>query len=810
VTGAAERPVRPALPETPAAWGALALVAGIALGSRSVEGEMAAVLLAVACAAFALFRLRPSGSGGRGFDRAARLALLLLAAALGFALGRVRIARPAEAARRAFGNLQPGADRADRVEGVLADFWSGDAPHAHGRLKAERLWDPAASKWVPFPADVFLFLSGEEPAAATGGDLRDRAGSDRGDRVVIVGKLRAEGPPVSDRDITAPWPLFRLSIKSALRIEASRATWLSVLCAPNRWLYSRFPPVGSRGPGFERDVRGPLAALLLGRTAELDRGMVARYRRGGMYHLLVIAGLHVGLAAGIVLALLRGFGVRGRRRDALLTLTVLLFVLVGGANPPAVRAGIVFGVYALTRLLERPVAPGQTVGLSALVLFCAAPEQIYAIGTVLTFAAVAGIAAFGPLLRDLMPWRPRFVSGFAAAVAAQIGTAPALLWRFNVVSAGAWLTAPVTIPLAGLLIALGAALLVLFALGLPFGPVAALFATGSRGLELFAERMAGMAVLRPTPSLAAVTAVAALLGAGVLARDRSVLRRAAWACAAALFLILAVSRGPSGPERGFSLEALDVGQGDAILLRWGRHALLVDGGGPLDGHARDFGRTRLLPKLLDRGVTRLDAVLLTHPHPDHAVGLFAILEELPVGAFWTSSGSDENGFHRDLGDLAREKRVPVRALRTGSSVRWRDARLDVLLAGGERSKRDATNNESVVARFTRDGRSALLTGDAGAAAESRLLRSGRAFASDLLKVGHHGSRGGSTPAFLAAVAPRAALVSCGRENRFGHPAPETLASLGNLGVRLFRTDRDSDVRVDLLPGATRVLRRDLP
>jgi competence protein ComEC len=148
-------------------------------------------------------------------------------------------------------------------------------------------------------------------------------------------------------------------------------------------------------------------------------------------------------------------------------------------------------------------------------------------------------------------------------------------------------------------------------------------------------------------------------------------------------------------------------------------------------------------------------------------------------------------------------------LSTGERVRWRDAMLAVLHSGGPLTKKDGINNQSVVARFERDGRSALLTGDAGAAAEAQIARmfpSSR-MRSDILKVGHHGSRGSTSATFLDAVAPRAALLSCGRENRFGHPAAETLASLSARNVRLFRTDLDSDVGFELLPGSTRVLRR---
>ncbi|MEP6800500.1 MAG: DNA internalization-related competence protein ComEC/Rec2 [Acidobacteriota bacterium] len=777
----------------PAALAAISFVSGIAVGSWATSAWPGALLLAALCAALLLSRFR-RGAGAT----VSRAVAALLFAALGFAQGRIRVAVPAVQAVRAFAALPPAPDRVDRVEGVLQDFWTGVPPRAHGRLRAVRLWDGGA--WRPFPAEVFLFVSGDESIAA-----------DRGDRIVAVGKLRPEGLPASDRDITLPWPAFRLSVKSALRLESPRPTWLSVLAAPNRWLYARLAAARPDDLAFDRDVRGPLAAILLGRTSGLDRGMVARYRRGGLYHLLVIAGLHVGLAAGMALLALRVFSIRGRRREALLFAIVILFVVVGGANPPAVRAAVVFAVFLMTRLLERPVAPAQAIGLSALVLFSAAPEQIYAIGTLLTFAAVGGIAAFSGLLRARLPRRPAFLfTGFAAAIAAQIGTAPLLLWRFNVVSGGAWITAPVAIPIAAALIAVGAALLACLAAGIPAGPLIALFACGSRTLEALAERTAGVAFLRPTPPLLATLAIPALLACGLLLRRR--LRAGAFAAAALVFVSLVLRRGPAGPARGFSFEALDVGQGDAFLLRWGSHALLVDGGGPFDLEARDFGRTRLLPKLLDRGVTRLDAALVTHPHPDHALGIFAVLDEIPVGALWLSDGEDEAGLYRDLAATAGRRSVPVRALRQGALARWNGATLSILRSGGLRTKKDAINNQSVVAMFERQGRRALLTGDAGAAGEGELLRRipGR-LSADVLKVGHHGSRGSTLPEFLAAVSPRAALVSCGRENRFGHPAPETLASLSAAGVRVFRTDLDSDILLELLPGGTtRVHKRELP
>ncbi len=782
--------IRPVLAgaRAPAARAAVCAVIGIFAGSWSASGAVLAAVLILASAA-ALAVLAARRSEGAAF----RLAFVSFWLAAGFLSGRERIAGPAQIAAAAAARLPATPGRTDVVEGTLADFWNGRRPSVRARIDARRLL--VGGEWRDFPAEVSLFVAGQEDVSAVAG---------RGERIRVTGHLEPEDLPVSDRELAMPWTRFRMSVKSPLMIQRIGGALLSVLASPNGWLYSRMPPPGTRDAAYERDVRGPLAALLLGRTAELDRGMVARYRRGGLYHLLVVSGLHVVLAAGLVLAFLRLLRIEGKARDIALLLSVFLFVLVGGANPPAVRAGLVVGIFIATRFFERPIGHAQAIGLSALMLFLAAPAQIFSVGTLLTFAAVCGIALFAAPIRARLPERPEWLfAGLAAAVAAECATAPILLWRFNVVAAGAWLTAPLTVPLSGALIAGGGLLLLLYAVGLPAGPLEAAFAWGSRALELLADRAAGAAFLRPTPPLWAVVAVGTLL---VLAAGAPrALRAPAAIGAAGLFLVLAVRRGPEGPARGFSIEALDVGQGDAILLRWKRHAMLVDGGGTFDPTETDFGRAHVLPKLLDRGVTRLDAVAMTHPHPDHALGLFAVLEELPIGELWLSDGDDEGTLRERLHAVAARRGVPVRVLSPLDVVDLADgARLSVLHSGGRKRKADGINNQSLVALFERNGRSALLTGDAGAPTERELGFDGALSHVDVLKIGHHGSRTATSPAFVRLLSPRVAVLSCGRRNRFGHPAADTLATLSSACVPVLRTDLRSDVRVDLAPEATRL------
>jgi len=186
----------------PAAAAAAFLTAGILLGARSVTGSSGPTALAGCCLVLLICR------SARNLNGAASLAAFaLLWASIGFVQARVRIVVPAITARASFAQLDLRRDRAIRIEGVLTDFWSGSPPHVTGRLRAERLWVYGSAR--PFPADVFLFIAG---------DVSPERVADRGDRILAVGHLIPEDLPSSTRDISMPWPQYRLSIKSPLLI----------------------------------------------------------------------------------------------------------------------------------------------------------------------------------------------------------------------------------------------------------------------------------------------------------------------------------------------------------------------------------------------------------------------------------------------------------------------------------------------------------------------------------------------------------------------------------------------------------------
>jgi competence protein ComEC len=239
---------------------------------------------------------------------------------------------------------------------------------------------------------------------------------------------------------------------------------------------------------------------------------------------------------------------------------------------------------------------------------------------------------------------------------------------------------------------------------------------------------------------------------------------------------------------------LDVGQGDALLLRSPKHVVLIDAGGRLgDSH---FGERELLPMLVDRGVRHIDVAVLTHVHPDHCGGLPAVLENLDVGSVWISPRRFRGDCAQRVLEACSARAIPIHLVRDGEVSTIGALSLRVFVAD-RTFKHSPENNSSIVLRARIGKWAALLTGDVERDAEE--LLASRDVRADVLKVGHHGSKTSSTPALLDAVRPRIALISCGLHNNFGHPHVNVVESLRRRGVHIWRTDRNGTIDVDFFP-----------
>lgn len=558
----------------------------------------------------------------------------------------------------------------------------------------------------------------------------------------------------------------------------------------NRVAERKLSALAHRRRQYEREV-ALAKALALGRSGDLPSDLREDYRRGGTYHLLVFSGMQIAAAAATITFLFRRRGAL-RSADWALLLLSLFAPLFAGNEPSVTRASIMIALYSLSRLLNRPTSLENLFFVSALVRLATTPHDLTDPGFALTYAATGGLLFIGRPLAQLA--RSRLAASLLYGFGADVATIPLTLFFFHQYVLGGSLVTILLAPILAVMLALSAlacvlALISVEATSMALQLLGVLDAVATAINHFFGETI-GLARMAMAPPVALL--IFCYVAFMVLTASRARVRAVAlilvipWMYSLLMPLRLGEVRRPE-------ISFLDVGQGDAILLRAGRHAVLIDGGGRRDDP--EFGRRVLLPKLLDRGIRSLDAVLLTHPHPDHCGSLATVFRAMDVGELWIASQHLREPCANKVANLAFDRRLPVHLIRGEEQRRIGELSLELFAAGGP-FKRAALNNESIVCRVNVSGRRILLTGDIEREAEIELLEKHfHHLSADVLKIAHHGSRNSTSPPFISAVSPRIAVISSGQRNPFGHPHDDVLQRLRTAGIRAWRTDWHGDVRI---------------
>jgi competence protein ComEC len=560
---------------------------------------------------------------------------------------------------------------------------------------------------------------------------------------------------------------WMMTVKSPRLLEYRGAMSPFDPAAWNRALSNRLGPFAAR---YASEV-ALVEALALGRGERLGDEIRDNYKRGGTYHLLVFSGLQIAFAAGVIALFLRWLRAP-RIADWSLLLFAALAPMFIGPTASVSRSSIGIGLYAVARILKRPTTLENLWCIAALLRLTIAPGDLTDAAFHLTYAGAGALLFIGkPLAGRRAPW-------LSYAFGAECVVVPLTLFHFHQYALGGSLTTVLLTPMIF-------AMLIVSSIACCF-PAAMVFdvlgflhrlCTSINDVAAF-----GSGWYAAPPAAAIIGGFAAGVVAIAWLRGR---RRAAAIVGSMTIPIIAAMvvahRQPPLP----TMTLLDVGQGDAILLRTGDQCVLIDGGSRF---------ANVVPLLLDRGVRHLDAVVLTHAHPDHCGGLPAVLSRLSVRKLWITPRRFRGDCAQQLLAVASAELVPIHLVRDGDMQRVGDFTLRALV-GDRTFKRAPENNSSIVLRATVGGRVILLTGDVEREAEASLAS--RAIRADVLKVAHHGSRSSTTAVLLDAAAPRLAMISCGRHNLFGHPHTEVLEALAARRIRLWRTDLSGTIEMQI-------------
>ena len=570
------------------------------------------------------------------------------------------------------------------------------------------------------------------------------------------------------------------------------------------------PPIGARlrtmlGEASRTlyGARAPLVdALMLGRRGGIDADLQDRFAQSGLVHLLSISGFHVGLIGAWVFLGARLCRARRERAVVIAALTSVAYVGFLGWPAPATRAAALAVVLARCRLRQRHVRGDELLAATCLAVLLIDPWAVLDLGGWLSAAALWGATRFSrwtdASLGRSFGWRT-----LGSSVGATLATAPITAWALGTVAPIGIVLNFAAIPIAAVAVPAVAVSLVLYPL-VPY--IAGAFAGGA-GLALqLLELVAAVGARVPyghqllTAGEATATVPWALaLGAGLWCtaeRNTPVeaARRVGWALTCVLWVALGRSALPHTADggRGLALHFLDVGQGDAAAIRTpGGRWILVDAG-PADERS-DAGRRVVAPFLLRQGARSLALAVVSHAHADHLGGLPAVMARIGTGLVIEPGALVADArYTRFLGGLDGS-RTAWRPARTGDRFELDGVRFTVVhpVPGWAHWGEDV-NEDSLVLLVEYGDFQAVFAGDAGFPAESAMAARLRRV--DLLKVGHHGSRGSTGDEWLGALTPTVAVISLGR-NDYGHPAPATLERLRVHGIAVHRTDREGTVTV---------------
>lgn len=617
-----------------------------------------------------------------------------------------------------------------------------------------------------------------------------------------------------------------------------------------------------------------LRAMLLGDRTFVDQQSAVDFQKTGVFHILVVAGLHVG---AIAFALFWA----GRKLKlspvltALFTLSILLgYVAVVEQRPPVLRAALMAMLIIFGTLMFRRLELLNSAAIAALILMVASPLAIRDSSFQLTFLAIGSIAGIAipwmertaqPYSRALRGWRDvtrdaahepraaqfridlrtialwlrrklpqrlgsladftlagglsvtfRIWELLALTLVLQLGMLPLMVRDFHRITLSAPIVNLFAVPLTGIVVPLGFLTLLVDAivpaigklLAIPLGWITSFLV---HLVQWFAHlsgwdyRIPGSPLWLNISFLVLATLMIVLLRSKLLKRKEWIAGVCvAWLAVAAIIAVFPFR--PHWAAGQLEVSVLDVGQGDSLfVVTPGGKTLLVDGGGAFGGfpgreehNGIDPGEEAVSPYLWSRGFKSLDAVALTHAHQDHLGGLMAILQNFHVGELWVGQEVSSPAM-ATLEALARSKGISVVHEVRGRSFSWDGVKSEFLWpepSSGEIAK-SPKNNDSLVLRLQYGSRSILLPGDAEKQAESQILSENQPelLQSDVLKIGHHGSKNSTTPKFLAAVQPHIAVISAGEDNPYGHPSPELVDRLRNAQVRILRTDRNGAIHI---------------
>ena len=587
---------------------------------------------------------------------------------------------------------------------------------------------------------------------------------------------------------------------------------IEVYASDKKTLYSYLSCIREKIAGIYSQIApekqaGIFTSIVLGDKSGLDNDVKKLYQRNGISHLLAISGLHISLIGMSLYKLLRRSGVSFAMSFAFGSLMVMFYGILTGNGISAMRAVIMCLLVMLAELLGRTYDMMSALGTAAILIIADNPKVLYNSGFLLSFGAILGIAVIYPVLEKLfikdklLPPVKYLLSALLVSISVSLTTFPIILCSYYEFPLYSVFLNLIVIPLMTILMfsaaAAGLAGFISVTAGRFLIGLAYYILDFYEKLCSFTQELPYSTIITGKPArMAVIIYVILLIVFAALSKWERLkeLKRLVVLPLLAVCILCAFS----GRKSGFEIDVIDVGQGDGVLLMTPEgESYLFDGGSSDESKLAD---NILLPLFKSKGIKQIDYAVISHSDEDHISG---VLEMLSQGSFRIDTlvlpeikGFEEDENYCRLLAAAKENGVNVQYAKAGTVLGTERVSIKCLHPE-ENYAYTSANDYSAVYQITYGEFDMLMTGDIEQRAEAQLLKADRLKDIEVLKVAHHGSKTSTGEAFLQAVKPEAAVISCGVDNSYGHPHSETLERLKEAGSTVISTAESGQVTLKI-------------
>ena len=592
---------------------------------------------------------------------------------------------------------------------------------------------------------------------------------------------------------------------------------------------------------LQKDEANLCIGLLIGDRTNISKQIEEDFKNSNLTHMLAVSGSHFTYIIIAISFVNKGIK-RKRLGQIIMIIVIILFMNLTGNTASVVRSGIMAIYIILASIFHKRADIWTSMAVAIIIQLINNPYAIFDIGLQLSYGGVIGIVGFNKNILSkilyfdnyikinikekiqknnkykmqeinnteikLSKVKKYIIEASAVTISANIVIIPIMMYHFNTISFTFLISNLLVGPILGFVVIFGFILIFLsFILNsflMPFFFILNILISIILYIAHICANLPFSKVFVPTPNKLMLVLFYLNLFILFYYKEKNVKNKKQKYSSILLIIIIIfnfIYPLADSTKKNLTINFIDVGQGDSTLIRVDNKNILIDGGGSLYSDSFDVGEKTLFPYLLDRGITYLDYVIVSHFDADHFQGLEYVINNIKVkNAIISSLGQNSKEFEMFL-NLAKKKKINIIYVKKGDSINFNNAKIEILYPDNEIINDNAKNNNALVCKLIYNNFSMLFTGDIEEIAEKKILKlyekNKEKLRADVLKVGHHGSKTSSSYDFIKTVSPKIALIGVGKDNNFGHPNLGVIERLEKSGATIYRTDNMGEIELSI-------------